>query len=277
MLYVYLIASAALVPILNNFFDILREPYSWWLVPLLFVCFFIGFVVLQAALLYFSVILVNRNSPQERFARYYRALITSSIRLILPIAGVRIHTTGKEKVPTDGRMMLVCNHLQHFDPGVIINELPDRELAFIAKKDIYSTMPFVAKALHKLQCLPIDRENNREAAKTIVSAVRLLKEDKVSIAVFPEGYCSKDGELQPMRNGVFKMAQKANVPIVVCTLVDSQLIVKQMFRKITHVYFDVVEVIPAEKVAEMSTVEIGDMVHSLMYKTIEHRRENIKR
>lgn len=277
MLYVYLVASAALIPILNNFFDILKTPSSWWLVPVLFVAFFIGFVLIHALTLWVSVNLVNMNSPQERFSRYYRALITSSIRTILPLAWVRIHTTGKDKVPNDGRVMLVCNHLQDFDPGVIINELPDLELAFIAKKDIYSTMPFVSKALHKLQCLPIDRDNNREAAKTVVSAIKLLKEDKVSIGVFPEGYCSKDGELQPLRNGVFKIAQKAGVPIVVCTLVDSERIVKQMFRKPTHVYFDILETIPPERVQELSTVELGDYIHSLMSDAIDYRRKNKKK
>lgn len=277
MLYVYLVASAALIPILNNFFDILRTPSSWWLVPVLFVAFFLGFILIHALVLWVSINLVNMNSPQERFSRYYRALITSSIQTILPLAWVRIHTTGKEKVPTDGRVMLVCNHLQDFDPGVIINELPDLELAFIAKKDIYSTMPFVSKALHKLQCLPIDRENNREAAKTVVSAVKLLKSDKVSIGVFPEGYCSKDGELQPLRNGVFKIAQKAGVPIVVCTLVNSELIVKQMFRKPTHVYFDILETIPAEKVQELSTVELGDYIHSLMLDALTKRKKSIKK
>jgi 1-acyl-sn-glycerol-3-phosphate acyltransferase len=277
MLYVYLVASAALIPLLNNFFDILKTPYSWWLVPVLFVAFFLGFIIIHALLLYVSVNLVNMDSPQERGARYYRVLITSSIRAILPLALVRIHSTGLDKVPSDGRFMLVCNHLQDFDPGVIINELPDRQLAFIAKKDIYSTMPFVAKALHKLQCLPIDRENNREAAKTVVSAIKLLKEDKVSIAVFPEGYCSKDGELQPLRNGVFKIAQKAGVPIVVYTLVDSQLIVKQMFRKTTNVYFDVLETIPTEKVQELSTAELGEHIHSLMGDAINQRRNDMKK
>ena len=274
MLYVYLIASAALIPLINNFTNILRQPYSWWLVPLLFVGFFLGFIILHAAVLYFTVIPVRLDSPQERFSGYYRRLITSTIRLLVPLLGVHIHSNGKEKMPDEGRVMVVCNHLHEIDPAVIINEFPDLEIGFIAKKEIYVTMPFVARALHKMHCLPIDRENDREAAKTVVSAIKKIKDDVVSIGVFPEGYCSKDGELQPLRNGVFKIAQKANVPVVVCALTGTTTFMKNIFRRPTHIYFDVIETIPAERVSSMTTAELGGYVHSLMEETIKKQREH---
>ncbi len=276
MLYVYLIASAALIPLINNFTDILRQPYSWWLVPVLFVGFFLGFIILHAAVLFVSVLPISLEGPQERFSGYYRRLVNCTIRLVVQLLGVHIHSTGRDKVPEEGRVMLVCNHLHEIDPAVIINELPELELGFIAKKEIYVTMPFVAKILHKLHCLPIDREHDREAAKTVVSAIKKIKDDVVSIGVFPEGYCSKDGELQPLRNGVFKIAQKADVPIVVCALSGTTSFVKNMFRRPTHIYFDVVETIPAEKVASMTTHELGDYVHSLMEEAIKKQRKQQK-
>lgn len=264
MIYVYFVLSGLLIPFLNYFFDFIHLPTAIFTVPLCWLAFVICFLLIQAAVLGISIALVKIDGPQERFSRYYRAIITSSIRIILPIAGVHIHKKGLDKIPKDGRFLLVCNHLHDFDPGVIISALPKQKLAFIAKKEIYTTMPFVSKGLHKLQCLPIDRENNREAVKTIVSAVKLIKEDKASVAVFPEGYCSKNGELQPMRNGVFKIAQKAGVPIVVCAVVHSDRIVKRMFRKPTDVGFSIIDVIPAEKVKESSTAELGDHIYSVM-------------
>ena len=43
MLGIYLILSAGLTLIAGNFFDILRQDYSWWLVPVLFIGFFVCF------------------------------------------------------------------------------------------------------------------------------------------------------------------------------------------------------------------------------------------
>ena len=37
-------------------------------------------------------------------------------------------------------------------------------------------------------------------------------------AVFPEGYTSMDEKLHPFRSGVFKIALRAKVPVVVCTV-----------------------------------------------------------
>ena len=276
MIYVYLILSAVLVPISDIFFDVLREPYSWWLVPVLIIAFFLGFVIIHAAVLGISVWLVDLEKPQERFSRYFRVLITQSIKMIVSLVGVQIHTTGKENVPEEGRVMLVCNHLHEIDPAVLIHELPDLELGFIAKKEAYETMPFVARAMHKLHCLPIDRENNREGAKTIVAAIKKLRDDTVSMGVFPEGHCSEDGELHELRNGVFKMAQKAEVPIVVCVIAHTKTFVSRLFKKPIHIYLDILETIPAEKVAEMSTAEIGDYVYSVMAKAIEYRKANKK-
>ena len=112
---------------------------------------------------------------------------------------------------------------------------------------------------------------DREALRTILKAIEFLKQDKTSIAVFPEGYTSKTGKLQEFRNGVFKIAQKAGVPIVVCVLSNTPAIIKNMFRRHTDVYLDVLDVIPAEDLAGVTTVQIGARVHTMMEKGIAAR------
>ena len=52
MLYFYLITAGALLPILNNFLPIFEKSYSWWLVPLLYLVFFLGLVLLQIGLMF---------------------------------------------------------------------------------------------------------------------------------------------------------------------------------------------------------------------------------
>ena len=51
MVYFYLIAAGALLPILNNFFTIFDKGYSWWLAPLLYIAFFLCFIILHIGLL----------------------------------------------------------------------------------------------------------------------------------------------------------------------------------------------------------------------------------
>ena len=95
--------------------------------------------------------------------------------------------------------------------------------------------------------------------------MRIIKEDIASIAVFPEGYTSLDGLLHPFRSGVFKIAQKANVPIVVCTLRNTRPVIHNGLRlKPTHMELRLLDVIPAEEIKGIPTAQIAERVHALM-------------
>ncbi len=272
MLYVYLVAAAVSIPVLDSFVNILHNENSWWTTPLLFIGIFLGLIILHFGVVLTSIMLIRMDSDPDKFSGYIRKIISLTLPIFFKLARVRIDTSGLEKVPEDTRFLLVSNHLDNFDPAVILNVLPEAELGFVGKKEIYETMPIVARAMHKLHGLPIDRENNREAAKTIIKATQIIKEDKASIGIFPEGYVSKTGEILPMRNGAFKIAYKAKVPVVVCVIGGTAEIFKNMFRRRTNVYFDVVHTFSAEEIAEMSTQELGEKVSDLM-KAAKAKRE----
>jgi len=72
-------------------------------------------------------------------------------------------------------------------------------------------------------------------------------------------------KLSPFRHGMFKIAQKADVPIVVCTLRGTTDLFRNIKRlKRTYVQLHLVEVIPAEELKGKTAVEIGERVHAIM-------------
>ncbi len=271
MLYVYLVAAAAAVPILNNFFPILKQNYSVWLVPLLFLGIFLSLVIIHLLIFVICGYIVNLKKPQKGVSYFYRGLVKITLPMLFSLVRVKVESTGLDKTEGVFPAMLVCNHLNNIDPAVILKELPDLRLGFIGKKEIYTEMPFVARYMHKLNCLPLDRENNREAAKTIVEAIRLVKSETVSMGVFPEGHVSLDGELHPFRNGAFKIATKAGCPIVVCTLLGTKEAVKNLFLKKSTIYFDVLEVMSADEVSKMTTAELSERIHTEMAENLKKR------
>jgi len=270
MIYFYLVLSAVLIPVLNNFFDILRQEYSWWLVPVLLVSFLIGFVLLHFIVFILCFAFTSIKTSQDKGAKFYRFLLRITLPLIFTVARVKINLSGKalEEIPTDRQMLFVCNHQHDFDPAVIFKVFLNHDIGFIGKKEIYKTMPLIAKIMHRLYCLPIDRENDREAAKTIIEAIRIIKSKKASIAVFPEGYTSKTCELLPFRNGSFKIATKAKAPIVVCALWGTREVPKRLILRKSEVNFRIIDVIYPEQFENLSTVELGDMIHKQMEKAL---------
>ena len=271
MTYTFLALSAVfsiLLSVVNDWYA------SWavlWQLPLAFAGCFLALVVLFLLLLAVSCLFVNMKNEAKTPSRYFRFLLNQFSRLAFDLGGVRVHATGLEKVPRGGRFLLISNHLFAFDPIVFYYAMPRADLAFLSKTENYA-IPIVAQVMHKILCLPLDRNNDREALKAILKAISILKEDKASIAVFPEGGTSKSGLLQPFRNGAFKIAQKAGVPIVVCAISNTKAILKNMFRRKTDVYLDVLEVIPLETVAELkTTVAIGDYAHKILSEGLAKR------
>lgn len=240
------------------------SPAPLWLLPLLFAAIGLGLVLIAFAFLWAACKAVDMDKPQEHDSKFYRAVMYIYIEALISLVLVRVHTKGLENTPKEGRFLLVCNHLFIADPGILLNCFRKSQLAFVTKRENQS-MFVVGKIMHKILCQPINRENDREALKTILKCIQLLKDGEVSICVFPEGYTSKDGKLHSFRPGVFKIAQKANVPIVVCTIQNTRQILPNLKRlKHTDVELHLVGVIPAQDLKGKTTVQISDQVYDMM-------------
>ena len=264
LLYATLVTAAALSGLACWGFDGFEDLFWLWLLPAGFLGSLVALVAVLFVFLYICSCLVNTDTPQEKDSRFYRWLITVYAGFVRALLRMRVRTRGLEKLPKEGRFMLVCNHIHDLDPVVLLHKLPRAQLAFISKRENRQKF-IVGKVMHKILCQPINRENDREALKTILKCIDLIKKDMVSIAVFPEGYTSLDGLLHPFRSGVFKIAQKANVPVVVCTVQGSN----KAFRNIkklrpTAVKLHLLDVIPAEEVKSCTAVELADRIHTMM-------------
>lgn len=268
LLAVSLLGAAGIQYAINGF----SALACLWQYPLLTAGLLLAQVLLFLLVLFVSTLFVNPKKMVEKPSLYFRFMLNQFCRLALFLGGVRVHVTGLEKVPRQSRFMLISNHAFAFDPLIYYYAMPWADLAFLAKKESFSIF-VVAQIMREVLCLPLDRENDREALKAILKAIQFIREDKCSFAVFPEGGTNKTSEdLLPFRNGAFKIAQKAHVPIVVCALVNSKAILKNMFRRHTDVYLDVLNVIPPEEFESLRTVEIGDRAHDILLCGLKKRK-----
>ena len=75
----------------------------------------------------------------------------------------------------------------------------------------------------------------------------------------------------PFHNGVFKIAQKAEAPIVVLSITGTEKLSKRIPFQPTDVYLDVLEVFSTQGVKETKTEMIGTAVRHLIATNIERR------
>lgn len=235
-----------------------------WLLPVVFAGAYLALLLLAFLTLWLFSIAVDMEKPQEEDSKLYRRVMYLYIEALIPLVGLKLETAGLEKTPKDGRFLLVCNHQNESDPGILLHYFKKCQLAFISKRENRS-MIVVGPFMHKTLCQLVNRENDREALKTILKCIQIIKEDKASIGAFPEGGILIKDKLSHFRSGIFKIAQKANVPIVVCTLKGtSDLFINMRKLKRTHVTLHLVDVIPAEEVKGANTVELGERIYQMM-------------
>ena len=242
------------------------ESLAWlWMLPVIFAGLWLAQTAAFFGVLLIALSRVDQEVPQEEDSPFFRTVARLLVPFIKTVLCLRVETRGLEKTPKDGRFMLVCNHLDDSDPVILLHYFRNNQLAFISKRE-NKDMFIVGKLMHKLQCQLVNRENDREALKCMLKCIEILKNDRASVAVFPEGYESLDGRLLPFRAGVFKIAQKAQVPIVVCTIQGSEDVLRNLkkLKPLPRVKLHLLEVNPAEDLAGKTTVDIAQRVRGLM-------------
>ena len=246
------------------------ENIGWlWMLPVGWLGSFLGVILLAFLTVLVMCAFVDLEKEETEDNRFYRWMLYMIADAAHTVLQVKVHTEGLEQIPNHGRVMLVCNHLDNVDPVIIMHQVKKMQtLAFIAKRET-ATMFVVGKFMHKILCQRINRENDREALKTILKCIDILKQDKASIAVFPEGGIRGGNVLHPFRHGVFKIALRTKVPVVVCTLWGTQNIMHNGLRlRPTNVDFHVLGVVQPETYEGMTAVELGHLVHGMMAKDL---------
>jgi 1-acyl-sn-glycerol-3-phosphate acyltransferase len=193
----------------------------------------------------FSFIFVNPNKEYEKKSPYHEKLTNVIAWCVLKVCNIKVETTGLEKIPQNERFFLVCNHRSFYEIVALRVVLKKYGFVFISKPENFD-IPFVSKIAKRLRFMPIDRENPRNAMKTLLKAIDFIKKDEGSVAVFPEGTRSRDGKLGEFHDGVFKIAIKSGAPVLVTSVVGSEKVKGNMPFKKTEVYLDFLDCFHAQ-------------------------------
>lgn len=220
-----------------------------------------AFAVFYAVQLVISLFYDSRT-PAIRPRPYSVWAMEQTAEFICFFCGLRIHVSGEELLPADGKFLFVSNHRSNFDPIVVMNRLRACGVAFVSKPENLR-IPIVGPFIHQCCFLSIDRENARNAVKTINEAADYIKNGVVSIGIYPEGTRSKSKVMGPFHAGSFKIAQKAGAPVVVSSIRGTEQVNRRILRG-TDVYLDILRIIPADEAASMKSVELSDKVRAML-------------
>ena len=223
--------------------------------------------VLSAAIV---SLFIDRSWPRGKQNPLCRGYVSGGGEICCFYCGVRTHVSGMEKLPQNERFLLVANHRSLFDPLAIFRALRRYNIAFVSKPSNMK-IPVLGRLAAGACFLPINRENDREALKTILCAADYLKRDLCSMCIYPEGTRSKSRTMLPFHHGSFKIAQRARVPLVIASVSGTDMVKKNVLRRFTDVYIDILEIVPAEEVRASTTAALSERSRELIAAALEKR------
>lgn len=161
-------------------------------------------------------------------------MVQWAFRVILFICGTRLTIIGEENVPKDEPVLYIGNHRSYFDIIITYARCP-RLTGYVAKSTM-EKVPLLSTWMKRLHCLFINREDVKEALKTILTGIDNIK-NGISMCIFPEGTRNKSEELMlPFKEGSFKMAEKTGCAIVPMAISNSAEILENHFPKVKRAH-----------------------------------------
>lgn len=242
-------------------------PYLFLLLPAWLGYYLAAFALFVCGFfLYCMAFPLSKETKKPRAAAYW--CICQIIHWLFWFLWIKADVTGKEKLPKNQRFLMVSNHLSMYDFLIILAHLGRYGIYPIFKKEA-EHLPIVGKVAHYTGFLPIDRENPVKGLRAILKAIKFIKEDQASIYIAPEGTRNKDGKMSAFHAGSFKIAEKTKCPIVVCAVAGTNAIHRNYLRRVSHVRLDIVDFIPSEEVASMTTFEMAERAQNAIQKRLD--------
>lgn len=115
----------------------------------------------------------------------------------------------RERVPSQGPVILASNHASFLDPPLIGSSL-NRDINYLARQSLFR-YPVLGWILRTVNAVPVDRDGGGAAG---LRAIMDRLHRGGAIILFPEGTRTRDGQLQKARSGIGLTVIKSDAPVV---------------------------------------------------------------
>ena len=127
------------------------------------------------------------------------------------IFNIKLVVKGKHNLQ-NRNYVFASNHASLIDIPLLLIAV-NRYTVFIAKSEL-SKIPIFKSILDRAGFIFVDRKNNDSAVKSMNNLIEDIKKIPRSVAIFPEGTRTSDGNLLPFKKGAAIFAINTDIPVV---------------------------------------------------------------
>lgn len=129
----------------------------------------------------------------------------------------RVRFAGRDHLPWRGPAVIVANHLSLLDVLVLYGLF--RPFKWVSKAEVFK-VPFIGWNMRMNDHVAVLR-GNPESVREMMDHCRAHLARGTPILIFPEGTRSRDCRLQRFKDGAFKLAAEAGVPVIPLAVVGT--------------------------------------------------------
>lgn len=179
---------------------------------------------------------------------------------------------GLENIEKDKPYVIVINHQSMVD--VMMLYLVPMIFRWVSKKEVHR-IPFIGRFLMMHGDIAIDRKQGSKAMRKVMEQGKTWLDRGVSVAMFPEGTRSKDGEIHRFKAGAFALAKDAGVAILPVIMEGSSTMIKpsMMVNWRNEFVIKVLPAISAEQVAATEQNELMEQTREIMVEALAEIRD----
>ena len=159
----------------------------------------------------------HRGDPTQRMPGRWMRRLGRAAGFLTPLWKFDIE--GERPADIDRRAyVVVANHESQADP-FLLSWLP-WDMRWVAKEELFK-QPITGWAMRFGGDIPI-RRGEGESVREMMNECERALAGGISIMMFPEGTRSNDGSLLPFRDGAFRLALSAGVPVLPVALAGTR-------------------------------------------------------
>jgi 1-acyl-sn-glycerol-3-phosphate acyltransferase len=129
----------------------------------------------------------------------------------------RVSYEGRDRIPWRGPAVLVANHLSLLDILVLYGLF--RPFKWVSKAELFK-VPIVGWNMRLNDYVAV-RRGHADSVRQMMAHCRRHLDAGSPVLLFPEGTRSEDGRLQRFKDGAFKLALDAGVPVIPIAVVGT--------------------------------------------------------
>ncbi|HTJ83048.1 MAG TPA: lysophospholipid acyltransferase family protein [Polyangiaceae bacterium] len=159
----------------------------------------------------------HRADPTQRVPGQWMRRLGRTTSALTPLW--KFHVEGEAPADVDARpYVVVANHESLADP-FLLSWLP-WDMRWVAKRELFE-IPLIGLVFKFSGDIPLVRGESG-SIKSTMAACRESLDNGMSIMMFPEGTRSKNGQLLSFKDGAFRLAIEAGVPILPVAIVGTK-------------------------------------------------------